>query len=58
MGRKAILNKWVGNEPPSLQLRRALVSDIITLEKLRFGVNRQQGVFEEKFGEVLEYVRK
>lgn len=32
---KAIMMKWVGDDSPSVQLRKSLISDAATSEKLR-----------------------
>ena len=52
IGRKTIMTQWVGDEPPSIQLWRALISDIVSLEKLKFCISGQCGVFMERFGRV------
>ncbi len=56
LGRKAVMTKWVGDEPPSIHLWKSLMSDCISLERLRFGMNSQKDLFTAKFGKVLEYL--
>lgn len=54
VARKAVMRKWVGDEPPSLLLWKNIISDTITLEKLRFCVSGQYHLFKAKFGMVLK----
>ena len=37
LGWKAVMTKWVGDEPPSTHLWKSLIADYISLERLRFG---------------------
>ena len=56
LGRKAVMNKWVGDEPPSMHLWKSLISDYVSLERLRFRINGQNDLFTVKFGKVLSYL--
>lgn len=56
LGQKATMTKWVGDEPPSAHLWKFLISDHISLERLRFCVKARRDLFIAKFGKVLEHL--
>ena len=45
LARKAIMTKWVGEESPSIQLWKSLISDAATLEKLRYCIKEKVHLF-------------
>ena len=57
LGRKAVMTKWVGDEAPSISQWKSLITDYISLERLRFSINGRNNLFTAKFGKVLEYLR-
>lgn len=57
VARKAIMTKWVGDEPPSSQLWKSIISDTVSLERLRFRINGQYHLFKEKFDVVLKCLK-
>lgn len=56
LGRKAVMNKWVGDESPSIHMWKSLISDYISVERLRFRIKGQNDLFTAKFDKVLEYL--
>ena len=45
LARKAIMIKWVGDESPSIQLWRSLISEAAILEKMRYRINEKTQMF-------------
>lgn len=55
LARKAIMVKWVGADPPSAQLWKSLISDVITLEQLRYCINGKHHLIISKWERVLNF---
>ena len=45
IARKAIMTKWVGDDAPTTQLWKSLISNAVTLEKLRYAINEKAHLF-------------
>ena len=49
LARKTIMTKWVGDESPSLILWKSLISDVITLENLRYCITGRADHFKREW---------
>ena len=38
LARKSLMTKWVGDDPPNIQIWKYLISDVITLARLRYSI--------------------
>uniref|UniRef100_A0A8C5HT91 Reverse transcriptase domain-containing protein n=1 Tax=Gouania willdenowi TaxID=441366 RepID=A0A8C5HT91_GOUWI len=45
LARKAIMVKWVGEDPPSISVWKSLISEVVTLEKLGHCINGRTHLF-------------
>lgn len=56
LARKAIMLKWVGDDPPSLLTWKSMISEVVTLEKLRHYINGSIHTFHQKWKRPLEHL--
>lgn len=54
LARKAVMTKWVGADPPSIQLWKSLISEVFILERLRYCIDGRIHLFTTKWGRVMD----
>uniref|UniRef100_A0A8C5G1I7 Reverse transcriptase domain-containing protein n=1 Tax=Gouania willdenowi TaxID=441366 RepID=A0A8C5G1I7_GOUWI len=54
LARKAIMVKWVGEDPPSISVWKSLISEVVTLEKLGHCINGRTHLFLQEWRKPLE----
>lgn len=56
LARKAIMVKWVGDDPLSVLTWKSLIPEVVTLEKLRHYINGRIHNFQQKWKRPLEHL--
>lgn len=54
--RRAIMVKWVGNDPPSVLIWKSLISEVVTLEKLGHYIDGRIHTIQQKWKRPLEHL--